>query len=278
MVHEPGRVALVTGGGRGLGQALAIALAQKGMRVAVAARSVDQLEETVRLIRSQGGEALALATDVTDRDAVERTVRNAEEQLGEIDLLINNAGAGPPYGPTWESDPAEWWSTLEINLKGPLLCCAAVMRGMIQRKRGRIINVASGAGAVSIPYASAYVTSKTALIRLTEVLAIEAREYGVSLFAIEPGAMRTAMAEKVLQSDAGKRWLPWFQKMFDEGRNVTFEPAVALVAYLASGEADTLSGRMFVARGTPADLVAHADEVKARDFNVLRMRYFEPSS
>jgi NAD(P)-dependent dehydrogenase (short-subunit alcohol dehydrogenase family) len=205
-------------------------------------------------------------------------VDNVEAQLGEIELLVNSAGAGRPFGPTWETDPNEWWSTVEINLKGPLLCCAAVMRGMARRNRGRIINVASGAGTISIPYMSAYVTSKAGLIRFTEVLADEARPHGVSVFAIQPGTVRTAMAEELLQSEAGERWLPWFKTIFDEGRDDTFDPAAALVLYLASGAADALSGRMLFAPGTPSDIVRHAEEVKANDLHVLRMRRFQQSS
>jgi NAD(P)-dependent dehydrogenase (short-subunit alcohol dehydrogenase family) len=270
-----GQVALVTGGGRGFGRAFAIALAAHGMRVAVAARSLDQLEETAERIRSHGGEAIALATDVRDEKAVNLLVEKIEDRFGGIDLLINSAGAGRPYGPTWEIQPSEWWSAMETNMKGPLLCCVAVMRGMVERKRGRIINVASGAGTSSVPYMSAYVTSKAALIRFTEVLADEVRSHGISMFAIQPGTVRTAMAEDLIQSEEGKRWLPWFQEIFDEGRDVTVDPAIELVLYLASGEADALSGRMFVAPGTHVDIVSHAEEVKAGDLHVLRMRYFQ---
>lgn len=266
-------VALITGGGRGLGRAFAVALARNGMRVAVAARSRDQLQETVRCIRVDGHAAIAVPTDITDEAAVAAMVETVETQLGPVDLLLNSAGAGPPFGPTWEQDAAEWWRTLETNLKGPLLCSNAVLRGMIARRRGRIINVASGAGIRSIPYMSAYVTSKAALIRLTEVLADEVRQYGISLFAIQPGTVRTAMAEELLQSEAGKRWLPWFQKIFDEGRDDPPEAGAELVLYLASGAADVLSGRFFAAPGSPADIDSHADEILKRDLNMLRMRF-----
>jgi NAD(P)-dependent dehydrogenase (short-subunit alcohol dehydrogenase family) len=99
-----------------------------------------------------------------------------------------------------------------------MLCSQAVIPYMIQRRRGRIINVTSGAGTVSVPYMSAYVTAKAALIRLTEVLADELREHRVSVFAIQPGTVRTAMAEELIQSEAGKRWLPWVKKIFDDHR------------------------------------------------------------
>ncbi len=245
------------------------------MRVAVAARSADQLDETVRYIRADGHEAIAVPTDTTDEAAVARMIETVETQLGPVDLLVNSAGAGPPFGPTWEQDVAGWWRTLETNLKGPLLCSNAVLRGMTARRCGRIINVASGAGLRSIPYMSAYLTGKAALIRLTEVLADEVRQFGVSLFAIQPGTVRTAMAEDLLQSDAGKRWLPWFQKIFDEGRDDPPAAATELVLYLASGAADALSGRFFAAPGSPADIDGRADEILKQDLHVLRMRFLD---
>lgn len=242
-------VALVTGGGRGLGRAFSIALAANGMTVAVAARTAHQVEETVQLIREQGGEAIGIAADITDRAAVAAMVDTAQSRLGPIDLLMNSAGAGRPFGPTWLQDPEVWWRTMETNVKGPMLCCRAVLGGMIERKRGRIINVASGAGLRSIPYMSAYVTSKTALIRLTQVLADEAREHGVSLFAIQPGTVRTAMAEELMNSQEGERWLPWFKQIFDQKLDDSVESGAALVLHLASGKADAHSGRFFVAPG-----------------------------
>jgi len=272
MDRIPGQVALVTGGGRGFGRAFALALAESGMRVAVAARSRDQVEETAQLIRARGGDSCAVTVDVTDGDGVRSLVEDVERQLGEIDLLINSAGSGPPFGPTWESDSSQWWKTVETNLKGPFLCCQAVVPGMVKRKRGRIINVASGAGTTSIPYMSAYVTSKAALIRFSEVLADEVREHGVSVFAIQPGTVRTAMAEELLKSPEGKRWLPWLVNIFEEGRGDMFEPGVDLMRYLASGRADALSGRMFFAPGTPEDIGRHAARIQADNLHVLRMK------
>jgi NAD(P)-dependent dehydrogenase (short-subunit alcohol dehydrogenase family) len=268
---EPG-VALVTGGGRGLGRVFAVALAKKGMRVAVAARTAGQLEETVQLIRSSGGEGLAVTCDVTSKPDVEQMVGTVEAELGTIDLLVNNAGAGKPFGPTWELDSEEWWRTVETNLKGPLLCSNAVLRGMVERGHGRIINIASGAGTLGIPYMSAYVTSKAALIRFTEVLAQELRGRGVSVFAIQPGTVRTALAEELMHSEGGRRWLPWFKAIFDARKDDSPDPGAELVLYLASGAADGLSGRFFSAPGTPAEIAAHADEICARDLNVLRIR------
>ena len=113
-----GQVALVTGGGRGLGQAYAQGLAAAGAAVAVTARSTEQLDESVRLIEAAGGRALAIPADVTDRAAVEHAVATTEQALGPISLLVNNAGIAGPWKVTWETDPDEWWNTLEVNARG----------------------------------------------------------------------------------------------------------------------------------------------------------------
>src|SRR6266571_4968570 len=141
-----GGVALVTGAGRGLGRAFSIGLAAAGMRVAAVARSADQIAETAHLIEEAGGTAIALCADVTDPLAVRRMAEEARERLGPIDLLINNAGSGGPFGPTWEADPTDWWRCFETNVRGPFLCCRAIVPGMIRAGRGRIIKSQAAQG------------------------------------------------------------------------------------------------------------------------------------
>jgi NAD(P)-dependent dehydrogenase (short-subunit alcohol dehydrogenase family) len=266
------QVALVTGGGRGLGRAFAIALAKVGMRVAVASRSAAELNATVTLLKAHGPDAIGIPTDVTDEAAVRNMVATTEEKLGPIDLLINGAGTSAPFGPTWETDTQEWWRNIEINLKGPMLVCHAVAKGMVARQRGRIINVASTAGTLGVGYMSAYVTAKTALIRFTEVLAWELRQHNVCAFAIQPGTVKTAMAQELIDSEAGRRWLPWFKKIFDEGRDDSTRPGEELIVYLASGKADALTGRFFAAPGAPANLRDQTANILKNDQNVLRLR------
>jgi NAD(P)-dependent dehydrogenase (short-subunit alcohol dehydrogenase family) len=238
-----GQVVLVTGGGRGLGRAFALALAEAGAAVAVAARSADQLDETVTAIVANGGRALAIPADVSNRQQVEKMVSHVEQELGPIDLLVNNAGVGQPLGPLWELDPDEWWRNIEINLRSVLLCSRAILPGMVERRRGRIINVSSLAGLSAIPYGSAYVTGKTAMIRLSETMAAETKAYGISVFSIHPGLVRTAMAEYGLESPEGRQWWPWYRQLFEQGLDVPAEIAVQLVMRLAVGKADSLSGR-----------------------------------
>jgi NAD(P)-dependent dehydrogenase (short-subunit alcohol dehydrogenase family) len=267
-----GQVAVVTGGGRGIGRAMALGLAGAGAAVAVVARTEEQIREVVEEIDKARGQAVAISADVSQPGDVDRTIGEVERSLGPVDLLVNNAGLAGPIGPAWEADPTEWWRCLEVNLRGPMLCSRAVLPGMIARGRGRIVNVASGAGTQAIPYLGAYVTSKTALIRLTEVLAAEVAEHGIRLFAIEPGTVRTAMAEQVLESQAGQRWLPWLRDTFNQGRDVSTEPAARLVLLLASGRADALSGRFFTVADDVLGMADRAQREGLDDLQTLRLR------
>jgi NAD(P)-dependent dehydrogenase (short-subunit alcohol dehydrogenase family) len=266
-----GQTALVTGGGRGIGRAIAQALAAAGAKVAVLARSVDELAETVSMIQKDGGHACACTADVTHADDVNSAVRKTEESLGPIELLINNAGEVKPFGPLWETDAEEWWQSLEVNLRGPLLCTRAVLPGMIGRRRGRIVNVASGVAALSAPYYSSYIASKTALVRFTECIALEAKPHGVTLFAISPGTVRTVMASYSLESPEGKKWLPWFSKIFDQHIDVPPERAARLVLELASGKTDALSGRMFSIFDDLDLLLKNSAEIEYQNLYSLKM-------
>lgn len=234
------RVAVVTGGGRGIGRAMAQTLAGAGAAVAVFARSDKEIAETVSLIRNAGGIADGWALDVTDSRALGGAVELVHAKWGPIDLLVNNAAIIGPICPFWESSPDDWWRTLEVNLRGAVLCTQAVIGTMIARRSGRIINVVSSAQPIG--YFSAYMTSKSALIRFTECLAIEAKPFGVSAFALGPGTVRTAMSEHSLNSEEGRRWLPWFRRVFDEGLDLPVERPARLALALASGEYDHLSG------------------------------------
>ena len=266
MDDKPSTVALVTGGGRGIGQGIAIGLVKAGMRVAVTARSADQLAETVDLA---GGGTIAIAADVADPAAVRAMVREVEQRLGPVDLLVNNAGTSGPYGPLWESDPETWWRCQEVNLRGPYLCCREVLPGMIARRSGRIVNVASGAGIFAIPEMSAYVASKTALIRLSEQIALEAGPHGVKVFPIRPGVVRTAMVEE------GRKKVAMIQKILDDGLDVTPQVVANLVLFLASGRADALSGRLFSVNDDIEGMVRRAEEVESGELYLLRSRRLE---
>ena len=268
-----GQVAIVTGGGRGIGRTIAGGLAAEGAAVTVTARSVDQLAEAAAAIQAAGGRALALHADVTDLAAVERVVEETEQKLGPVDLLVNNAGVLGPLGPLWEVNLAEWRRCIEVHFTGAATTAHVVLPGMVRRGRGRIINVGSIVALRPTPYVSAYGIAKTALLRLTEALAAETREHSVHVFAIEPGAVHTAMIDELVTS-------PWLQKALptvpreDPVRawSMAGEGAAQLCIRLAAGEADVLSGRFINVRDDLAELVRRAPEIEQGDLYTLRLR------
>lgn len=264
---------LITGSGRGLGRSFAVELARAGAPVALNARSLDEIEQTAAQVRAIGGRAILLPGDVTATGMAESLVRETESSLGPVDVLINNAGVAGPLGPAWEVDSDDWWRCQEVNLRGPMLLCRAVIPSMKARGRGRIINIASGAGTFGIPNFSAYVTSKCALIRFTEVLAAELDGSGITVLAIEPGTVRTAMVESVLNSEDGARYAPWLRAIFDAGHDLPTEAAATFVRQLAEGAADSLSGAFLInTRDHPQKLAARAQEIRENRLYRLHVR------
>ncbi|MDT8305822.1 MAG: SDR family oxidoreductase [Anaerolineae bacterium] len=258
-------IALVTGASRGIGRAIATRLASAGMEVAVAARSQDELEEVAQAIA-----AYPVALDVTDREGVARTVEIIERKLGAIDLLVNNAGIIEPGGPAWEREATEWWRVFEVNVLGPFLLMQAVIPRMIKRQRGRVINISSQAAHNKIessPTYSAYVGSKAALTRVTEVFAHDARPYGVFVFAMRPGSIRTALVDNML-NDLGEA-----ANDIPESVWTPVETAGEIVALMATGALDSLSGRHIDAGdGEWQSLPERIDEIVADDLFALRLR------
>ncbi len=236
------QIAIVTGGGTGTGQAIAIALATAGATVAVISRSPEHLNKTVELIKEKGGRGYAFPADVTDRPTVERTIKQIENQFGRVDLLVNSAATNSPLGPIWEVDPEQWWRCESINLQGPFLCIHAVMPGMIKHGRGRIINISSGSYDISLPYLSAYFVSKCGLTKLTEILAIEAQEYGISVFAIEPGIVKNTTLNDNCLTEEAQKYMPWFKDRYDADAQNPDE-VIKRILYLAAGKADQLTGQ-----------------------------------
>lgn len=272
------KVAVVTGGGRGIGRAIAQTLAAEGARVAVIARSAAEIEETASFIRQADGTAQAFRADVTLASEVKSAMEAVTRSMGPVDVLVNNAGAIGPFGPFWESDFDEWWKGMEVNLRGPLQCSLAVLPAMVEREGGRIINVASNAGILPMPYYTSYVASKTALIRFTECLALETKAYGIAVFAISPGTVRTAMSSHSLNSPEGQKWLPWFRRIFDEKIDVPAERPARLVFELASGRADALSGRYLSIYDDLDALLRNATAIEEKDLYSLKLEKLPSAS
>ena len=244
-------VALVTGGGRGIGASIARELADAGMRVAVTARTPSEVEAVASEI---GG--LALVGDVSRQEDVEAWVRSVEKELGPIDLLVANAGIGNQDGATWEISADEWWRVLEVNVLGVHLTCRSVIPGMLQRGRGRIVITGSGAAYLPGQRQTAYPASKAAVCRYGETLAGEL-DGRIPVFFFSPGLVRTDMTES-FGAD-----LPWTPP----------ELAPQLVRVLASGRADALVGRYLHAEHDDVeDLILRADEIAEKDLNAIRLR------
>ena len=267
-------VALVTGGGRGIGRMLARALADAGTAVALVARSGDELDHTVHLVEAAGGTAAAATADVTDPQYLAAAVTDLQHRLGPIDLLVNNAGIVGPIGPLWEVDPTEWWTTLDVNLRGLVLCTQLVLPGMVARRRGRIINMTSQAGAHRWPLVSAYSVSKAAVIKLTENLAHETSRSGVSVFSVHPGLLPIGMSETFVEhtpvTPHEDRIRQWTLDELSEGCSAEPEQAMELILRLAAGHADGLSGRHLSVHDDLDAVLARLPEVRDHDLYVLR--------
>jgi NAD(P)-dependent dehydrogenase (short-subunit alcohol dehydrogenase family) len=245
-----GHVAIVTGAGRGFGQAIALRLAAEGAAVTVTSRTASQLAETVARIEERGGEALAVAADVTRAADVGRVVSETRGRFGPVTLLVSNAGVPDPFGPVWEVDPEQWWAAQAVHIRAPMLFLRAVMPEMVARRAGRIIVVSALASRVVAPNLSAYCVGKIAQVRLVEQAAAEAREHGVRVFAIDPGFVITALAEATMNSPDAQRWLPGMVQRLHERAALSqaegsrdLERCAQRCVDLASGRYDALSGK-----------------------------------
>lgn len=264
----PGKVALVTGGARGLGRAIAAALAGAGCKVFLTGRSAEDLAQATDTLTATGAEVASAAADVTDTGAMADAVAACATALGPIDILVNNSGISAD-GPVASADIEEWWRVLEVNLKGPLIASRLVLPGMIARGRGHVINIGSYMANRAAPMVSAYATSKAALLRLTDSLAAEVQAEGVTVLALSPGFVPTDMGRAV---EAGmKASVPGFDGFSDEA---IFGPEAiaALVCRVAEGAADAFHGRMLHVKDDLDALIAAQDAILAEGRFVLTFK------
>lgn len=268
-------VAVVTGGGRGIGREIALQQAREGVKVAVISRTAREVDETVSMIEAEGGRAIALTADVSDYTAVENVFAKIADQLGPVDLLVNNHGSFQAFGPIWECDPETWWQDVEINLRGSFHTCRAASPIMLARGKGRIVNLVGGGTGNSFPHGSGYASSKAAIMRMTECLNDTTVGNNVRAFAVDPGLVRTAMTEMQLTSEAGKRFLPGIQQLFEDGINVEPTRAALLIADIAAGRFDALAGRLLCGVDDRDALEGQMDMLVPSDGRALRFTALE---
>jgi NAD(P)-dependent dehydrogenase (short-subunit alcohol dehydrogenase family) len=242
-----GKVALVTGGGRGIGRATAIELARRGADVALAARHAAEIDRVAVEIRGQGRRTLALAVDLADAQAARGLIPSVERELGPVAILVNNAGVVGPFGATWELDPDDWEGALRVNLVAPFLLARAALPGMIAAGWGRIVGVSSGAAQNPFARTGAYSTSKAGLDMLTRQIAAEAADTGVVAIAVYPGVVDTAMPaniraqpEQVVGAATARR----FRQLHDDNAFQPPERPARLIAALVAADDPTLNGRI----------------------------------
>ncbi|MFI6155349.1 SDR family NAD(P)-dependent oxidoreductase [Kitasatospora sp. NPDC051170] len=259
-----GQVALVTGAGRGIGREIAIGLAAEGMAVGLVGRTHETLTDTLKECVRHGARGVAVTADVCRIGAVREAVRVVERDLGPVDLLINNAGTvDRAEVPIWETDANQWWQVMETNLRGPYNLLRCVLPGMVQRGRGRVVNLSSGFALRPDGHYTAYATSKGALLQLSDNMADSLAGHGVVVLDISPGAVATDMT-------AG---MPMFEGMKTWG-SVPYMVAVTVDA--ARGRFDGLHGRFIHAgRDDLEELVNRAEEIRAVDARTLRLRPYK---
>jgi NAD(P)-dependent dehydrogenase (short-subunit alcohol dehydrogenase family) len=244
------KVAIITGGGRGIGRATALAFAEAGADVVIAARSQRAIEAVAGEIRARGGQALAIPTDVSDPASVDLMVLQTLRASGRIDILINNAGVVAPIGMTWDVPPFIWQRNINVNLGGVFLCAHAVLPHMIHQDphpkvRGKIINISSGAANHVVPGWSAYCAAKAGVDQFTRVLAAEVESYDVTVNSVYPGVVNTQM-------QAETRHVPpdrfpeqdRFEHHFEVGELRPPEEVARFLLWVASPFTDAMTGQI----------------------------------
>jgi len=232
-----GQVAIVTGGGRGLGRAVAEALAALGASVVVASRNAPELDEVVKSIRRTKGHALAQTADVSDDRQVQELVLATERWVGPATILVNNAGVIEPVAPLARSDAALWLRNVGVNIGGTYLPTRAIIPGMLERGFGRIVNISSGAATQPSHGLTAYAASKAGVVQLTRSLALELEGTGVTAVSYHPGSMDTEMQGRLRRrSTADFQRADEYRQMETEGKLIDPRRAARVIAYLTLPE------------------------------------------
>jgi NAD(P)-dependent dehydrogenase (short-subunit alcohol dehydrogenase family) len=235
-----GKVAIITGGGRGLGRSVALAFGREGAKVVLAARTKGQIEHVAEELRSLKKSAIALPTDVSDEDQVSHLVKKTLEAYGTIDILVNNAGTRGSIGPIHKISLEDWEQTLRLNLTATFLCSKAVLPVMMEKKEGKIINVATTM--TPRPNLTPYMVAKAGVTHFTRQLSREVKEFNIQVNVIHPGVMDTRMQKELRKAGAEVIGTDMFERMKEEGILHSPDEPAQLVLFLATKAADGITG------------------------------------
>jgi NAD(P)-dependent dehydrogenase (short-subunit alcohol dehydrogenase family) len=251
------KIAVITGGGRGLGRVIALACAREGADLVLASRSVEALQETMAEVESLGRQALVVATDIRHEDSVRNLAEHALARFGRIDILVNNTGITGPTAPLWEITPAEWEETFAVNVTGAYLCCRAFLPSMIERRSGSILFISSMTGKRPLFGRTPYAAGKLALVGLARTLAWETGPYGIRVNVISPGPIEGERVERVIRNQAQAEGISEdearrrFTSSSPLGRLVPPGDIADAVVFLASDKAASITGEdLNVSAGT----------------------------
>ena len=235
-----GKVALVTGAGRGIGRAIALALAKEGADVAVNAAHLSSAEKTAEVIREIGRRTIAIEADVSKEDQVQEMIDRVINELGGVHILVNNAGVNPEIVPTLEQSLEKWDRIISVNLRGTYLCCHYAGEWMIAHKTGKIVNMSSMMGDKGIPMRTAYSPTKAGIVNMTQCLAVEWAKYNINVNCIAPGFIMTDLAKGLIKE--GRIDVEAYTRRTPLGRLPTPEDVAKAVIFLVSDEARNITG------------------------------------
>ena len=273
-------VTVVTGASQGLGKAIAREFVSEGAHLALCARDekmINTVADELKGLAHAGQQIIGASCDVSVEEEVEKFFREVQSRLGPVNVLVNNAGVYGPKGESEKVDFQEWARAIEINLYGTFLPCRFAIRQMKELGRGKIINLSGGGATAPLPRISAYAASKAAVVRLTETLAEELRDFSIDVNAIAPGALNTRLLDEILNAgpDAvGKQFFEKSLKQRDSG-GVPLEKAARLCVYLASRMSDGITGKLISAQWDPWENL-HAFRELLANSDVYTLRRIVP--
>ncbi len=271
-----GYAAVITGANQGLGEAIAGAFVRHGADIFICARDRYKLESVCKKLRSvarKGQKITCAVADVSKEKDVKKMIKAAILKLGGIDILVNNAGIYGPKGAVEKVDAAEWVQAVQVNLSGVFYTCKHILAHMKKKGHGKIINLSGGGATAPMPFLSAYAASKAGVVRLTETLALECKDFGIDVNSVAPGALNTRLLEEVLAAGPKAVGDEFYAKALEQKKKggVPLEVGAELCAFLASSESDGITGKLISAVWDPwKDLPRHLKDLQGTDLYTLR--------